>query len=291
MGFSKFLLFLLLVSVSPIVDSYAMAENSIKTTNLAAYEIKVLDVIGEKRVVLGKNVQEFPQEENGHTIEKNILTQSMLSTPNTIYCLQYDYDLNGETIQIPDNSTLEFDGGSIVGNGTLVGKNTGINAGLVKIFDGNIILHGSWNVQNIHVCWFGLNSNDTSIDFGASLTNIISKTQHITQNTYWSQGYYYGGIKFKLSQGVYYNKSTVNLESGNVLSNWTLEGYSKGSTIVINSNPDKPVFLLTNPQKESRRNWIIRDIVFRENDGIHIFQPTRTILENCYFLGCRYAII
>ena len=43
---------------------------------------------------------------------KNVLTQAMINKANTIYVVQYDYDLNGQTIVTPSNSILKFDGGS-----------------------------------------------------------------------------------------------------------------------------------------------------------------------------------
>lgn len=49
---------------------------------------------------------------------KNILTQEMMTKENTIYIIQYDYDLNGATINVPSGCVLDFQGGSL-GNGTL----------------------------------------------------------------------------------------------------------------------------------------------------------------------------
>lgn len=54
---------------------------------------------------------------------KNVLIQSMIAKANTIYIIQYDYDLEGETVTIPAGCTLLFMGGSFK-NGTLVGNNT-----------------------------------------------------------------------------------------------------------------------------------------------------------------------
>jgi hypothetical protein len=48
----------------------------------------------------------------------NVLTQEDFSDANTIYVIQYDYDLNNETIDVPDNCIIRFDGGSIK-NGTI----------------------------------------------------------------------------------------------------------------------------------------------------------------------------
>lgn len=94
----------------------------------------------------------------------------MINMPNNVYKIRYDFDLNGATINLPANtlfsysgiiykivgdidldggtltiatgSTLDFQGGSF-NNGTIVGNNTKINAGLCKIFDTTIVLGGS----------------------------------------------------------------------------------------------------------------------------------------------------
>ena len=65
---------------------------------------------GMGRVVLRKNLV------NG----VNTLTQSMINKSNTIYVIQYDFDLNGEEIEIPTNCILNFNGGQI-NNGILIG--------------------------------------------------------------------------------------------------------------------------------------------------------------------------
>jgi hypothetical protein len=54
---------------------------------------------------------------------KNILTQDMISAESTIYEIRYDFDLNGGTINIPDNCVLYFKGGTFR-NGTLFLRNT-----------------------------------------------------------------------------------------------------------------------------------------------------------------------
>lgn len=53
----------------------------------------------------------------------NLLTQSIINKPNTRYIIQYDYDLNGTTVTIPENCVLEFQGGKIT-NGTVLLNNT-----------------------------------------------------------------------------------------------------------------------------------------------------------------------
>ena len=85
---------------------------------------------------------------------KNILTQSMINATNTIYIIQYNYDLNGATITIPDNSILQFNGGTL-SNGIINGNNAVIHSNLIKIFDDNIFLKGNWNITYIYPEWFG----------------------------------------------------------------------------------------------------------------------------------------
>ena len=56
---------------------------------------------------------------------KNVLTQAMVGSANTRYIIQYDYDLNGQTITVPERCTLVLDGGSVT-NGELVLNGTKI---------------------------------------------------------------------------------------------------------------------------------------------------------------------
>lgn len=55
---------------------------------------------------------------------RNILTPTMMNQPNTIYVIRYDFDLNGETIEMQEGCALKFEGGSINGAGSLIGDNT-----------------------------------------------------------------------------------------------------------------------------------------------------------------------
>lgn len=103
---------------------------------------------GMDRIVLAKNLV------NGI----NLLTQSMLNQANTIYVIRYDFDLNHNlmgNVTVPANCCLQFEGGSI-NNGTIIGQDTEIQAGMVKIFNTSVTLAGSWK-NNGHIRWFGAN--------------------------------------------------------------------------------------------------------------------------------------
>jgi len=88
-------------------------------------------------------------EKNG-VISK--LTQNMLNKSNSIYVIRYDFDLQQESITIPEKCILLFEGGSLQ-NGTLIGSNTQIVASKSFIFR-LITIHGTWNVPEITSEWF-----------------------------------------------------------------------------------------------------------------------------------------
>lgn len=82
---------------------------------------------------------------------KNILTQEMVNQPHTIYMIQYDFDLNGVQITIPENCILKFDGGSL-SNGIINCNNTIIQADPYNIFT-NIELKGTRS-SGANIEWF-----------------------------------------------------------------------------------------------------------------------------------------
>ena len=85
---------------------------------------------GYGRVWLRKNIKKSSLCDCCDDEQKNILTQNMFFKQdnispniNTIYIVQYDYDLGGNTITIPSDSVLVFDGGSF-SNGQIILDNT-----------------------------------------------------------------------------------------------------------------------------------------------------------------------
>ena len=72
----------------------------------------------------------------------NIITQEDFDKDHTIYVIQYDFDLNGENINIPENCVLDFEGGSIV-NGSL--------AGTVEILHKPLDLYEKVNCMELYV--------------------------------------------------------------------------------------------------------------------------------------------
>ena len=95
---------------------------------------------------------------------------SQVTEPNTKYVFKHNFDLGGGNVTIPANCVLEFDGGSL-SNGTITGLNTCINAGLVKIFNTDVTLAGTWNVAEAYPEWFGAKGDNTTDD-----TTVFQKT-------------------------------------------------------------------------------------------------------------------
>lgn len=87
----------------------------------------------------------------------NVLTQDMINNPNTIYHIQYDYNLNGQTITIPSGCVLLFEGGSI-SNGVVKFNNTLLEGGIN--IDCTIL--GSLLNQEIKASWFVVQGSDIS---------------------------------------------------------------------------------------------------------------------------------
>lgn len=98
-------------------------------------------------------------------LRRNKSFVEQVTEENTIYEIKYDFTLN-ENFTIPNNCILKFEGGSIISTHTLTGSNTSIQAGLVKIFNTDITLAGTWNVSGAYLEWFGIQSISTDRPVG-----------------------------------------------------------------------------------------------------------------------------
>lgn len=100
---------------------------------------------GKGYKILRKNIESVSSDiiDNAKQENRNIITAAMINQPNTIYEIRYDFDLNGETIEMQEGCILKFEGGSLK-NGKIVGNSTVIKSSPVQIFK-NISILGSWN--------------------------------------------------------------------------------------------------------------------------------------------------
>lgn len=218
----------------------------------------------------------------------NVLTQEMMSKPNTRYIIQYDFDLRGETINVPDNCVLEFEGGSL-GNGTLNGSNTVIIASIHCIF--NVInLTGKFVNNAFHSKWFGSFSEES--DCTTLLQNSITNTKSGQVNT------------LIIDKGIYNILDTIFIPSY-----FNFGGLSKDSNPVWESSSDLPTIIqntnknIIEIQEEdgqtTARNVYIHDIILSVKEGIEsnsvngiytVNTINNSSFKNIYINKCNYGI-
>ena len=181
---------------------------------------------GLGRIILRKNM----------SAGKNILTQEMISQANTVYEIRYDFDLSGATINIPENCTLDFQGGSLK-NGTLNCNNTYIRSSPIKIFDITIDIQGTLNIEYFYIEYFGYNNKQKQ-----DCSNIINKINKLGVTICLLYGDYYCQsdvllLPYTNIVGINKDKSKLiinrlRLNRKNKISNLTLEGVDGNSSVI-----------------------------------------------------------
>lgn len=201
---------------------------------------------------------------------KNVLTQAMINKANTIYVIQYDYDLNGQTIVTPSNSILKFDGGSFdngivdISNTTdLINPKFNKNCKIAK----NSILKDFVDVRTL-----GIYPDNT--DYGWSkLDNLCNKSNTVY---FFPRGIYKFTSGIKLYQSgttligecTYADIMTVNDESFNNILDSTTENISfiaRGILLDQNFSGVNNKFNINrediNLVSSIRNNTLVKDIV------------------------------
>ena len=134
-------------SINPTTVIEGDVENAADEEDLTSVEVSGAEVLkfkdkayspltysGMGRVHLRKNM--VSSTAGGVTVVKNVLTQDMLykgevgsrvPNTNTVFEVQYDYDLNGATITIPEGSVLKFNGGKL-DNGKVVFQDNAVES-------------------------------------------------------------------------------------------------------------------------------------------------------------------
>lgn len=123
-----------LVNQNTNVTNYPDNEDLTSKDNLLKIkdrEYEPEEFSGKGYVILRKNIQII------EGVRKNILEESMIGEPNTVYEVRYDFDLNDDIITLPKGSIIKYNGGTI-SNGTLiVSRPTNVNVGF-QYFDTDI---------------------------------------------------------------------------------------------------------------------------------------------------------
>jgi len=205
------------------------------------------------------------------------LTQAMMSKAHTRYIIQYDYDLNGETIMVPEGCTLDFQGGSLA-NGTITGVSTAILSNAGNIFH-NIIIDGTFACANIYLSWFELNESDCL----SQLLNCIK----LSNGNVFSIVYLDKEISIKLTTSIPYIPvySHTKIEGGiiHIITDNLSITYSVFQTRKGNENI---VFDNINIYGDALTNSNDSDVNVQFGHGIHINGGKNIIVTNCYMTEC-----
>lgn len=189
-----------------ILPDYAQ-DNSLEYTIV---DNLITITLPDETTIAGSSIHDVTVYEYWENVDDiNLLTQEMVSEENTVYVIQYDYILKSN-ITIPANCMLKFEGGSISGGYTVTGQNTGIQAGLVKIFNTDVILSGSWNVTEAYPEWFGAKGDynyDTQIGTDDSVS--INKAISFAENT--------DVRKVRFSSSRYYVTNALLINTGGII--------------------------------------------------------------------------
>lgn len=165
---------------------------------------------------------------------RNILTPAMINQPNTIYEIRYDFDLNGGTINVPENCTLKFEGGSL-------------NNGFITNY-----------YKQICPEMFGAIPND---DFDC--TDAINKAAKLAEMT---------NTTLHFSDGIYKVTKTVDFSAINICGNCaTIKGYMTDESPIIHIDPRKGQQWSSFDKRTRIIENLIIDCNSKNNIGIKIY--------------------
>lgn len=162
-------------TITNFPDNEDITVNASNQLTLADKEYNPITYSGMGRKKLRKNMI------NG----VNTLTQNMLNKQNTIYVIQYDFDLNGEEITIPEGCVLDFQGGGF-SNGKIKATNIVIN-GREKCLKNIFFTEDSYSLNNIfYTNWFDVDNTGVELCTYAIQSIFNLKIPHIV----FSEGVY-----------------------------------------------------------------------------------------------------
>lgn len=217
----------------------------------------------------------------------NVLTQKMMSCPNTIYVITYDYSLRGQTITVPENCVLQFEGGSLK-NGS-IDFNKSVIEGEFRI--SNIIITGNYissviaplnNTKEI------LQSIIDGKSFQSNEVLIINFSNNHIYN--WEGSLLINKKNIKLvGGGIIYGHIQVGITDAEFLE----LGYNSNNTL---SNFNIEISGLTFKKEGSDRtdNWVYLTSFQRDDikgQAIQLLNVVGVNISNCIFNNVPYGIV
>lgn len=198
-----------------------------------------VDIVLKNVTLLGT----FEQKEGSVNVNKKDNTDGMaiitlkhskgfaeqLTQENTIYRILYNFDLNGEEVEVPADCILHFEGGCL-SNGTLVGQSTIVNTEGDYIFDESIVLSGTFTGR-AYPDWVRTATDDASIQINklnSVLPDIFFKGKDYHLRTEARQRGNWIGDSYK-------SKIIVHVPVNTEFKNWYLE-FSKLHIVGVDNN-------------------------------------------------------
>lgn len=220
---------------------------------------------------------------------RNILTSDMINQSNIIYEIRYNFDLDCETLNVPEGCTLKFEGG-MLRNGKVVYNNTYLKSQNTNIYRDVLVL-GTVRNDIAYSDWFCARKDGISDDSTAlqNFFNCGAKKFIVTKGTYKiNKGLSlpaFSDIDFSFSilnpsSGVtclgYYGINTENYNIDTVLKNFIID--SKGLPDIIGLQLGPGVYF------NYVYNFDIR-VYGERNIGIVETQNFNTILRDGRIIG------
>lgn len=126
---------------------------------------------GKGRVILRKTLQDYQEGCTCHAEPSdNVINGTAFNKENTIYIIQYDFDLGGNEINIPRGCVLYFAGGSL-NNGKIILNRTPIVGAMPLNEIGTATLDGTYHIGQLNV-----EDNNLKYFNGTVWVTLVSKT-------------------------------------------------------------------------------------------------------------------
>lgn len=246
-----------------IRDNKKSKAENIYDSFLGKYQNEINEYIDEDRPFLNDGIHGM-----GVKVIKPGNNLTTLKQTKTKYIIRYDFNLNKSTWNVPADSILVFDGGSIK-NGCIIGSNTTIVNNNPTIFGLDVTLKGSYTNDYLTPDMFGIDDNDSSQYINKALleSNNIGKGTKLLNKDY------------QLSTPIYFQRNTTLYSDCGAKLHYSGEGYCLN---------------VVSPDGKTHMYPTIRNISLSgngKNNGIDIQESRKGgLFENISFQGFNIAI-
>lgn len=264
--------------------------NELEALNPFAGEVDVTDAERNQALANISNQSDDPTigKMGYKVLQSNATFASQVTEQNTIYEIRYVFDLNNQSVTIPANSVLRFEGG-IIKNGTIVGNKTSFSGSNIQGIDSTVNVSGTF-VGELNACWIGAKASDASFDNSNVLQYYHNKWASYVKTIYFPHGEY----MFKTPVEFNSDKRLIHI-------------VGNGSTFNVNLQEDGQTFLtlpirnnastcegfrvsgvvFKNVRSEATSSWYN----FSKNNALYMSRAQGFLIEDCQFWFFDTAII